>query len=378
LSIDRLRAEIVQNGQRPVSAYDIVACDLPWFGDMVQKGRLRPLDDLIARSRMDLSDFLPDAVASARRRGRQYGIPLLSTAELLAYRTDLLEDAGLEPPRTTAETLAVARALHAPERGRAGIAWNGGRGTALGHTFMVTMAAHGRPLVNLGETADGFLTEDMSEEHLRPMFDSEAARGAADYLTELLAVSPPGILTMTWYDRARAYASGQAALAYAHTLLVNLFERDPASPAYGNTGYLSQPTGLSGGPISPLGGYALAIPSNIAPERVAPAWAALAALTSASAAKLFMANGSLASPRFSVNRDPEVQALSPVIGVVDAIARKGVLRAWPRPPVPGISALITIAGEEIHDMLSGVTSRSVALATAQSRAEAVMRGLDRD
>ncbi|MDB5622233.1 MAG: hypothetical protein JWR39_796 [Devosia sp.] len=378
LSIDRLRAEIVQNGQRPVSAYDIVACDLPWFGDMVQKGRLRALDDLIARSRMDLSDFLPDAVASARRRGRQYGIPLLSTAELLAYRTDLLEDAGLEPPRTTAETLAVARALHAPERGRAGIAWNGGRGTALGHTFMVTMAAHGRPLVNLGETADGFLTEDMSEEHLRPMFDSEAARGAADYLTELLAVSPPGILTMTWYDRARAYASGQAALAYAHTLLVNLFERDPASPAYGNTGYLSQPTGLSGGPISPLGGYALAIPSNIAPERVAPAWAALAALTSASAAKLFMANGSLASPRFSVNRDPEVQALSPVIGVVDAIARKGVLRAWPRPPVPGISALITIAGEEIHDMLSGVKSRSVALATAQSRAEAVMRGLDRD
>jgi multiple sugar transport system substrate-binding protein len=91
-----------------------------------------------------------------------------------------------------------------------------------------------------------------------------------------------------------------------------------------------------------------------------------------------MANGSLASPRFSVNRDPEVQALSPVIGVVDAIARKGVLRAWPRPPVPGISALITIAGEEIHDMLSGVKSRSVALATAQSRAEAVMRGLDRD
>jgi multiple sugar transport system substrate-binding protein len=91
-----------------------------------------------------------------------------------------------------------------------------------------------------------------------------------------------------------------------------------------------------------------------------------------------MTNGSLASPRFSVNRDPEVQALSPVIGVVDAIARKGVLRAWPRPPVPGISALIAIAGEEIHDMLSGLKTRAVALATAQNRAEAVMRGLDRD
>ncbi|WP_461383736.1 ABC transporter substrate-binding protein [Devosia indica] len=376
LSIDRLRAEIVQNGQRQASAYDIIACDLPWFGDMVRRGRLRSLDDLIVHSEMDTADFLPDAMASARRRGHQYGIPLLSTAELLVYRTDLLEAAGLAPPRTTADTLAVARALHVPERGRFGIAWNGGRGTALGHTFMVTMAAHGQPIVNLERVAEGFRPEDMTEAHLRPMFDSDAAHAAADYLQSLLAVSPPGILSMTWYDRARAYASGNTALAYAHTLLVNLFERDASSPAYGKTGYLPQPTGLAGRPISPLGGYALAIPSNIAPDRIVPAWAALAALTSASAAKLFMTNGSLASPRFSVNRDPEVQAMSPVIGIVDTIARQGVLRAWPRPPVPGISALITIAGEEIHDMLSGSKSRAEALNSAQSRAETVMRGLD--
>jgi multiple sugar transport system substrate-binding protein len=375
LSIDRLRAEIVQNGQRPVSAYDIIACDLPWFGDMVRRGRLRSLDDLIASSEMDVSDFLPDAIASARRRGRQYGIPLLSTAELLAYRTDLLEQAGLAPPLTTSDTLAVAKALHAPERSQFGIAWNGGRGTALGHTFMVAMAAHGQAIVNLARTADGFLPEEVTETELRPMFDSEAAHAAADYLQALLAVSPPDILTMTWYDRARAYANGHTALAYAHTLLVNLFERDPGSPAYGKTGYLSQPTGLQGRPISPLGGYALALPSNVAPERIAPAWTAMTALTSASAAKLFMTNGSLASPRFSVNLDPEVQALSPVIGIVDTIARQGVLRAWPRPPVPGISALIAIAGEEIHDMLSGQKSRADALAVAQRRAEAVMRSL---
>ena len=90
-----------------------------------------------------------------------------------------------------------------------------------------------------------------------------------------------------------------------------------------------------------------------------------------------MTNGSLASPRFSVNRDPEVQALSPVIGIVDTVARQGVLRAWPRPPVPGISALIAIAGEEIHDMLSGLKSRADALAAAQRRAEIVMCSLDR-
>ena len=47
LSIDRLRAEVIDNGRLKRSKYDIVACDLPWFGEMAQRGLLLPLDDLI-------------------------------------------------------------------------------------------------------------------------------------------------------------------------------------------------------------------------------------------------------------------------------------------------------------------------------------------
>ena len=38
LSIDRLRAEVIENGRLPVSRYDIVAIDYPWFGEMASKG----------------------------------------------------------------------------------------------------------------------------------------------------------------------------------------------------------------------------------------------------------------------------------------------------------------------------------------------------
>ena len=373
LSIDRLREEIVANSAERVSRYDIVACDLPWFGDMVMRGRLMDLSPLIADHRIDLSDFIPDAVASARRGGRQFGVPVLTTAEMLVYRTDLFDQAGLSPPRTIRQLLDAATRLHAPAENRAGIAWNAGRGTALGHTFMVIMAAHGQPIVNLARAGTGFMAEDACGEHLRPMFDSEAARATAEFLRALLAVSPPDILRMTWYDRARAYASGAASMAYSHTLLANLFELDVSSPAYRRTGYLPHPTALDGRPVSPLGGYALAIPANIAPERINAAWTALCTLTSASAAKLFVANGSLASPRFSVSRDPEVAAMSPMISAVDDMARNGVLRMWPRPPVPGISAIIAIAGEEIHDMLRGDKTPAEALSAAQNRADAEMR-----
>jgi multiple sugar transport system substrate-binding protein len=373
LSIDRLRQEIVANSALRTSQHDIVAVDLPWFGDMASRGRLLPLDDLVRQSRLDISDFLPDAVASARSGGHQYGIPVLTTAEMLVYRNDLLETVGIAPPRTVAETLSAARRLHAPERGISGIAWNGGRGTALGHTFMVVMAAHGQPIVDLSRAGDAFDVEGAVGENLRPKFLDEAALETAEFLRELLSASPPGILSMTWYERARTYAMGGAALAYSHTLLANLYELDPTSPAYGRTGYLPHPTARTGRPIVPLGGYALAIPANVAPERVPAIWSALCAITSPGAAKLYATNGSLASPRFSVNRDPEVMSMSPMIGAVDRMARQRILRMWPRPPVPGISTVISIAGEEVHDMLLGLKTPPQALSDAQNRADTALR-----
>jgi multiple sugar transport system substrate-binding protein len=204
------------------------------------------------------------------------------------------------------------------------------------------------------------------------MFLSLEARQTVEYMLELLPYSPPNVLEMGWYDRAICYGRGKAAMAYSHTLLAPLYETDTNSPAYRRTGYLPHPAGPRGRPIVPMGGYGLAIPANIAPERLEAARTALKALTSAPATKLYMINGSLASPRHSVSRDPEVQALSPVIAAVQGMAEAGLVRMWPRPPVPAIARVIDIAGEEIHDLLTGAKSIGAALRDAQNRADAVM------
>lgn len=371
-SIDRLRAELIVNAQRSLSQYDIVAVDLPWFGEMADEGRLLPLDALVAETGFDQSDIYPDALASSSWEGVQYGVPIMVSGEILVYRKDLLAAAGLEPPRTVEQTLAVAQALHDPKAGLAGISWNGGRGTPLGHTFMMIMSAFGQPIIDLRPTADGFDAECVSPANMRPMFQTDAARQTVEYLLDLLDVSPPGILGMTWYDRARTYARGSAAMAYSHSILAPIHETDQSSPAHLCTGYAPHPTGPKGRPIVPMGGYSLAIPANIAANRISEVWRALQTLTTASATKLYLANGSLASPRSSVSRDPEVAALSPLISAVDDMARQGYLRMWPRPPVPGIADLIAIAGEEIHDILTGTKTTREALATAQHRAESLL------
>ena len=373
LSIDRLREEIIKNSTAKHSNYDIIACDLPWFGEMAEKGRFLPLDNLISNTGFDTSDFHSEALASARYKGNQYGVPVQTTPDLLVYRRDLFERKGLKAPHTIDDTLIAAQTLHSRSRNVSGIAWNAARGTPLGHTFLFTMGAFGQPAINLRAIENGFDGENVIGENFRPMFNTNAARQSAEYLLELLNYSPSSILSMSWYERARAYADGEVGMAYCATLLAPLFELNAKSPAYGVSEFLPHPCGKGSKQIAPVGGYALAIPSNVSEERISPIWTALMSLTSPQTIKLYIENGSLVSPRFSVSMDPKVRQISPLISKVDEMARFGVLQMWPRPPVPEISNIIAIAGEEMHDMLIGVKSIDEALNNSQNRADAIMR-----
>ena len=151
------------------------------------------------------------------------------------------------------------------------------------------------------------------------------------------------------------------------------FEHDPTAPARGRTGYLPHPSGVEGWSVAPVGGYALAIPANLEPQRVEVAWRTMQWLTSPGMAKLLAVNGASASPRFSVAADPEVLAVSPVIGVVDGLARAGQMQRWSHPPVAEFSRMIQVLGEELHPMLLDERSATACLRQAQDRIDTLMR-----
>ena len=95
--------------------------------------------------------------------------------------------------------------------------------------------------------------------------------------------------------------------------------------------------------------------------------------TSPEIIKLYIENGSLVTPRFSVSMDPEVRQISPLISIVEGMARTRVLQYWPRPPIPEISDLIEIVGTQLHDLLQGALNPRQALSYAQNQADALMR-----
>lgn len=372
-SIDRLHEEALKNALRPTSRYDVIALDLPWVGEFAENGYLKPLDEVLDLDRLHPSDFHTAGWQAAHWGGRPYGVPSQTTPELLFYRKDLFAEAGLEPPATTESLLKAAATLHDPVQGRYGIAWNAARGTALGHTFMMTLADFGQPILDLPPQAGGFDASQLASSSYRARIDTDKGLEAAEYLKALLQYSPPDILSMSWYERVRPFANGKVSMAYGYTLLAPYFEQNPSCAAYGKVGYLPHPAGPGGSQIATVGGYLLAIPANIAPERLDAAVEALIAFTSPEAQKLYVENGSRTNPRYSVGADPEVRRLSPIFEAIDAMSWRDELQFWPRPPIPEISQIIRICGEEFHDMLRGIQSPKSALQAAQNRADQVLR-----
>lgn len=371
-SIDRLREETVRNASRKASIYDIIAVDLPWVGGFAEDGILMPLDEAMDIARLDPSDFHTAGWQAAHWGGRAYGIPAQTTPELLFYRKDLFAQAGLLPPKTAQDLLAAAKALHNPQHGRHGIAWNAARGTALGHTVLMAMADFGQPILDLKPNAGGFDTQHLADRDYRVTIDTPKGLLAAEFLTELLQYSPPDILSMSWYERIRPYAAGSVAMAYGYTLLAPYFELDDSSPARAQTGYLPHPAGPGAKPVAPVGGYVMGIPANLAKERIPAAVEALMVFTSPAAQKLYVQNGSRTNARYSVGSDPDVRRLSPIFESVDAMSWRDELQFWPRPPIPEINEIIQICGEEFHDMLRGIISPREALRRAQERADAII------
>ncbi|MFD8642785.1 ABC transporter substrate-binding protein [Streptomyces zaomyceticus] len=91
----------------------------------VDAGLLMPLDDFIAKNPALKSNFLPSVFNTAVVDGKPYGIPMRGTQPVLLFSNKkVLEDAGVDAPRTWDELLATVKTLKS--KGVTPIALGGG------------------------------------------------------------------------------------------------------------------------------------------------------------------------------------------------------------------------------------------------------------
>ena len=103
---------------------DITFLSTDWLAEAQAAGFIEDLTAHLTRS--PIADFpaawSPSLLGLQSFAGGFWGLPYHDGPACLIYRKDLLEEAGLEVPRTWEDFHAAARRLHAPEEGRYGTA----------------------------------------------------------------------------------------------------------------------------------------------------------------------------------------------------------------------------------------------------------------
>ncbi|MGX1094250.1 multiple sugar transport system substrate-binding protein [Streptomyces albogriseolus] len=328
-SADETRAQMITDLRAGEGGrFDVLNIDVSWTSEFAAAGWIRPLP----RDRFPLDTFLPRVVDTATYDGRLYAVPYVTNAGLLLYRKDVLDDAGVPPPRTWAELERAAKTL-APARGLDGYA-----GQFLPYEGLTVNAAEAV------YSAGGAILGDEGE---RVTVDSRAARKGIGFLARGVREGwiPREALAYKEEESKRAFQDGRL-LFLRNWPYAYVAASAPGSKVAGKVGAVPLP-GPDGPGTSVLGGSNLAVSSHARhPDSAARL---LAYLTGERVQRQVLTRGALPPVRAGLYDDPELVRRFPYLPTL----RESVLAAAPRPKSPRYDQVSLVVQAVVHDAMSG-------------------------
>jgi multiple sugar transport system substrate-binding protein len=215
-----------------IGNYNVYYVDEANLALFASSGWIAPLLDHYP-AEYDYNDFDPGRIATATFDGTVYFAPILGGGDLMVYRKDLLEEAGIEPPTTLEELKAAVAALHDPDNGVYGIGLRGQRGSGANvWRWMPYFKGMG------GEWFDAEGNAAMN---------SDAAVEATETYLELFKYSAPGTQTGSWDESTGAFRAGQIALIIESAPLGGITLDKTQSQVADLVGFARPPAPLTGG-----------------------------------------------------------------------------------------------------------------------------------
>jgi multiple sugar transport system substrate-binding protein len=352
--LTKITADFVGNTQ----GYDLVTMDIVWAGQFAEAGHSVDLKPLIERDRaeLDLSDSYPVLFhALGQYEGRQVAYPFAGYANVLAYRTDLYEAAGLQPPVTMDELVAAARKLTDKGKDQYGFVANGQKGPAVAQDWMQYNAQLGGSI--LGRDGKPDLNSATNVESLRVykgLFDEAA---------------PPGAVEFDWGGREESFRQGLVANMQTWSVGAAGYSDPAQSKVVGRNGIVLAPVKQGMEPTYGVGGWGLAINADIEQKQQDAAWAYIKWVTSPKVQKEFNLAGASSYIRKSTLSDPELVAKYPYLPVIAESFENG--NGEYRPRIPQYPEIQDILGDAVNAVLAGGKDPKAALDEAQAKAEAL-------
>jgi multiple sugar transport system substrate-binding protein len=184
-----------------------------WMVDFVTPGYLEDLTDRVKADKDiqwdDIAPFFRNF--SATYGGRTYLIPLDGDFHMVYYRKDLLETAGVKPPETWDDYLAVAKAFYGKDLNGDGTPDYGSciskkRG-AQAYWFIYSIG--GAFIQSQGTGQGAFFDTDT----MKPLVNNEAFAAALDIYNETTKYGPPDELNLDVGDTRSLFITGRCALS---------------------------------------------------------------------------------------------------------------------------------------------------------------------
>lgn len=195
------------------NAFDAWVFAPQWMVDFITPGYMEDLTDRVAADEAlqweDIAPFFRDF--SATYQGSIYTIPLDGDFQMVYYRTDLLEQEGLDPPETWDDYLAIARTFHGQDLNGDGDPDYGSciskKRAAQAYWMIWSVAAS---FLQSQGTSQGsfFNTEDMT-----PLVNNEAFAKALEVYDQTTQYGPPDELNLDVGDTRSLFTSGRCALS---------------------------------------------------------------------------------------------------------------------------------------------------------------------
>lgn len=238
---DKITTEAVAGGR----AFDVVCYQDSWGSSLAV--HLSPVDDLLRRDGVDMGRYPQAYRLGSQVEGRTYGLPLRGHPQMLFYRKDLLEAAGVQPPTTWDEVVTASQAVQGRNADMSGLAMYYGKGNGQQNLFLWLNHLWGR--------GGDVLTQDERGARFNDDVGVQATQQYLDYLLRH-RVAAPGSVQFVEGDAVNSVAQGNSAMVVVWWWVYSVLTGAQSRLRPEQVGFAPVPQMAGGRPVS----YAISLP----------------------------------------------------------------------------------------------------------------------
>lgn len=211
--------------------YDVVGIDQPSLGEYVENGWIVPIDEYLGLKDPDLDDLFPPVLDFCKYDGKLYGLPSYTYGNMLGFRKDLFEKAGLVdfagraiPPVTWEEYVMYGEKLMSQNPGTFAACLQARKGEYLSYDVGTYLWEWGAGYIN-GSDVD---YEGLPK--MRVLWNTPEGIAALKFYNETIyrKLSPPETINYDIAHFIEAVRSGKIAMAVLIQEAVGAPLEDPA------------------------------------------------------------------------------------------------------------------------------------------------------